>query len=320
MREILSVLPRRPRSYVISYAISTGLVGICFLVLLGLRGEGGALAYYVLFPGIFLSALLFGHGAGTFAAILSTGLLYTLLRHEGSFALPHDAFLPLAVFVLIALSLAVITQELRAAWDRAAEAERTKALLFEEVNHRTKNNLAMVVSVLSLEANAAKNTETRAALEKAAARVHAIANAHESLQPPAQSGRVEVGSYLERICEYLDATLKGNRPIEISVVADEVRLKTEQAIALGLIVNELVTNALKHAFPDARRGTILVSLTSRSPVTLTVEDDGVGFPANPPGGLGSRLIRHLSRQLGANVVRDDKSPGCHVRIVLPTTR
>jgi len=317
MREILSVLPRRPRSYIISYAITAGLVGICFGILIGLQGEGGALGFYVLFPAIFLAALLFAYGAGTFATVLSTALLYWRLRPDQGWLLPHDAFLPLAIFALIGLSLAVITQELRTAWDEAAEAERGKTLLFEELSHRTKNNLSMVVSVLSLEAVASKHPETRAALEKAAGRIHAIANAQESLRPSEHSGHVDLREYLDRICEYLDATLKGARPIRIIHAADEVHLKTGHAVALGLIVNELVTNALKHAFPDGRSGTVAVTLSRHSAVTLTVEDDGIGYPLEPESGLGSRLLRLLSRQLGATVTREDRQPGCRVRVVLP---
>jgi len=317
MREILSVLPRRPRSYVISYAIAAGLVGICFGILIGLQGEGGALGLYVLFPAIFLSALLFAYGAGTLATVLSTALLYWRMRPDQGWLLPHDALLPLAIFALIGLSLAVITQELRTAWDRAAEAERDKTLLFEELSHRIKNNLSMVVSVLSLEAVASKQPETRAALEKAAGRIHAIANAQESFWPSERSGHVDLRVYLDRICEYLDATLNGARPIRITHAVDPVQLKTTQAVALGLIVNELVTNALKHAFPDGRAGTVSVTLSRRSAVTLTVEDDGVGYPVEPQTGLGSRLLRLLTRQLGATVTRENRQPGCRIRVVLP---
>jgi two-component sensor histidine kinase len=318
MRETLTLLPRRPRSIVISYTITACLVATSFLALLGLKGEGGVLGYYILFPAIFLSAVFLNRGAGTFATALSTTLLYLLLRPAGSLLLPVQFMLPLGIFVVVALGLALISAELRAALDRVAESERTKGLLFEELAHRTKNNLAMAVSLLSLEASRSTNQETRAALDKAAARVHAVASAHDYLQPSSQTGEISLRDYLERLREYLDATLRGVRPIRLELAADDVRLKTDQAISLGLIVNELVTNALKHAFPDGRGGTIAVSVRHGSSLTLTVEDDGVGYPADPQAGLGSRLTRLLSKQLGASIAREDAQPGCRVRVVIPS--
>src|SRR5947208_16728858 len=99
MRDILQLVPRRPRSTVICYSISTGLVGISFLLLLALRGAGGLLGFYVLFPAIVLSAVFLDHGAGLYAAVVISALLYLLVGPCGGWLFPGEFMLPLAVFL-----------------------------------------------------------------------------------------------------------------------------------------------------------------------------------------------------------------------------
>lgn len=171
-----------------------------------------------------------------------------------------------------------------------------------------------MASVLSLQARAKENPETRSALEKAVARVQAIASAHEHFHQLKHNGRVEMRPYLEKLCTHLGDSLRDVRPIAVRIKADEVHLRTEQAVPLGLIANELVTNALKHAFPDGRSGTIRVTLKGASSFALIVEDNGVGCPLHKEERLGSRLTRLLAEQLGAKLAWEDASPGCRVRI------
>src|SRR5206468_10226684 len=116
---------------------------------------------------------------------------------------------------------------------------------------------------------------------------------------------------------HLGDALRDVRAIAVKVEADEVNLRTEQAIPLGLIVNELVTNALKHAFPDDRSGTVAITLRNTKPsLTLIVEDNGIGCPPTREERLGSRLTRLLAQQLGATVTWERGEPGCRVRAML----
>ena len=204
---------------------------------------------------------------------------------------------------------------LRTALARAAAAEQAQTLLLEELRHRTKNDLAMVVSMLSMQARLKTNTETRAALEKAIGRIQAIASAHEYFQPREAGGGVEMAAYLGNLCGHLGDGLRDLRPIAVRVDAAEVYLPAEQAAPLGLIVNELVTNALKHAFPQDRAGTIDVSLKAEGALTLCVKDNGIGCPIDRREGLGSRLTRLLAQQLGAQIVSEPCDVGCEVRVV-----
>ncbi|WP_352671778.1 histidine kinase dimerization/phosphoacceptor domain -containing protein [Mesorhizobium sp. M0166] len=120
-----------------------------------------------MFPAIFLASVLFDRGSGLYSTVLSTVLLYFEAKPTGTFLLPAGLVLPMVIFVVVALGLAVISERLRTAYQRAAEAERAKDLLLQELSHRTKNNLAMVSSLLSLQARMKSSPEAREALEKA---------------------------------------------------------------------------------------------------------------------------------------------------------
>jgi two-component sensor histidine kinase len=248
------------------------------------------------------------------ATLLSGGFLYTLLLPPGSVLLPVDAALQIAIFLLVGIGFALVSEGLRTAWERAAAAEQSKDLLLQELGHRTKNNLALVTSVLSLQARLKTDAESRQALEKAIARIQAIAQAHEYFRPVHHEGGVEMRSYLENLCNHLAEALRDIRPIAVKVNAEPGELKTEQAVAVGLIVNELVTNALKHAFPGDRSGTVCVTLRRTPWLSVVVQDDGVGCPVNRDERLGSRLTRLLAKQLGAEITWEALERGCRVRV------
>lgn len=122
-------------------------------------------------------------------------LVYLLMKPSDSLLLPAEVAVSLVGLIAVALGVAIVSERLRMAWERAVAAEKTKDLLLRELGHRTQNNLALVASVLSLQARTKDNPETRSALEKAVARVQAIASAHEHFQPYSHDGRVEMRPY-----------------------------------------------------------------------------------------------------------------------------
>src|SRR5437867_8719632 len=162
MEHVLRLLPARPQPAVVRYTTSTALVGLCFLAVLGLQDRSGLLGFYIMFPAIFLASVLFNRGSGIYATALSAVLLYLLTKPAESLLLPQIYILPLLTFVVVALGLALVSEGLRAAWDRAVAAERAKDVLLQELGHRTKNNLAIVISVLSLQARSKTNQIGRA--------------------------------------------------------------------------------------------------------------------------------------------------------------
>jgi two-component sensor histidine kinase len=316
MPHFVDAFPSRPRSRVIRYVLATLFVGAFFLLVIGIQGRGRPEGFFVLLPAIFFASVLCDLGCGIYAAALSTVLLYVLVLPPHAFLAPARFALPLAIFLFFALGLAILSDGLRAAWDRASAAERTKDLLLHELAHRTKNNLAMIISLLSLQLRSKTNPEVREALTGAMDRIKAIASAHDYFRPSNDDGVVEMHAYLETLCTHLGDASSELRPVAIKVQADEVYLKTDHAVAAGLIVNELVTNALKHAFPGDRAGTVNVILTKTLPMRLIVEDDGIGRAVKQEN-MGSKLTQRLAQQLGATISWDDANPGCRVSVMIP---
>jgi two-component sensor histidine kinase len=310
-------MPPPPRSAATRLALTALLVGMCFLMTLGLHMQAGVLGFYLTFPAIFAASVLFGRDAGMFGIALSTALLYLVVRPAHGVLPSGELVLALLVYVAVALGLALVSDGLRSAWHRAAAAEHAKDLLLQELGHRIKNNLAMAISMLALQAQSKTNPDVRAALEKAVLRIQAIARAQDFFNPGSHNGRVAMQPYLQNICEHLTESLREVRAIAVKVDADEIDLPAERAIPLGLIVNELLTNALKHAFPNDRPGTVEVRFRYGSQWELIVEDDGVGYPVDKQERLGSRLMRLLAQQLGAEVRCEKGRPGCVVRVAAP---
>ena len=209
------------------------------------------------------------------------------------------------------------------------EAVAARDVLLAELNHRVKNSLQLVTSVLNMEAAGAERAGEDVAdrLRAAAARVGAIATVHATLYHGEDVRSVEFGAFLDTLCRNLAAAAGAEaRGIAVTVEAEPVRVPTDRAIALSLVVNELVTNAFKHAFPEGRGGTVRVALRREGTdrIALEVADDGTGTGGGglwgdvvASGGLGQRLVDALARQLGAEMRRDDDGAGFGVRLVSP---
>jgi K+-sensing histidine kinase KdpD len=149
MENLLLLLPDRPASIVLRYALTTLIVGICFLLQLGVELQSGFFGFFLLLPGIFIASLVFDRGSGFYATILSVALsVLILMRPGGGFGLLSQHLVPLVLFVLIGLGLATVSEALRNALEKAVRAERAKDLALYELNHRIRNDLAMMASVL----------------------------------------------------------------------------------------------------------------------------------------------------------------------------
>jgi two-component sensor histidine kinase len=202
---------------------------------------------------------------------------------------------------------------------RATLAEKEAALadntaLLQEVHHRTKNTLQMLCDMLFLQGETTESPDGKAILEAAAQRIFAFARLHEQLYLALERGRVQ-------LCEYLQGVIKGFRqlhpgvPLTVDVPLQGMRLDLERTIHCGLLVNELLTNALKHAFPPGAPGEIGVRLERRDEtVCLEVWDRGKGLPPDldlsGTTSLGLRLVDILSRRLGATVAVEHENGTC----------
>ncbi|MGZ6037956.1 MAG: sensor histidine kinase [Phenylobacterium sp.] len=195
---------------------------------------------------------------------------------------------------------------------------REKAILFQELQHRVANSLQIIASVLMQSARRVSSEETRGHLREAHSRVMSVAALQHQLAA-SNVGEVELAAYLTELCESIAASMIHDRKIlTLKVVADEATAPAEISVSLGLIVTELVINALKHAFPDNRGGHILVAYkVSDANWALSVSDDGVGMPTGlepAKAGLGTSIVQALAKQLGARVEVIATHPGTSVRV------
>jgi PAS domain S-box-containing protein len=190
---------------------------------------------------------------------------------------------------------------------------REKVALLKEVHHRVKNNLQLICSLLSLQANRVLDPSAREVLAESRNRVRSMALVHENLYRVGSFACVPMAGQLEALCTHLIRSYTGGGSrIELQTRLADVTLDLDHAVPLMLIVNELVSNALKHAFPGDRAGRVAIELHTPAPgrYALTVADDGVGlladFDPHRSGSLGLQLVHDLTDQLhGAVAIRRD---------------
>jgi len=204
-----------------------------------------------------------------------------------------------AAFVTAARAL----EERQTLTDSLAEAVHQKELLLREVNHRVKNSLQLVASLLSMQRSQIRDPETRRHFEDAAQRIATVARVHQRLYRDEHIDRVALDEFLEELCADLLAVAPAGK-IDMKCSADPCTLSTERIIPVAIIINELILNAFKHSFPGDRSGTIRLECREQSGfVTVSVFDDGVALPADfqvaARGGLGMRIITGLVKQLRA---------------------
>jgi PAS domain S-box-containing protein len=198
------------------------------------------------------------------------------------------------------------------------EAEEARVLLLGELNHRVKNDFQIVSGLLDLQARRSDNPSVRSELAKAQRRVAGIARAHQNLYADDGRALVEMEVYLGEICRHLSDGMFRDVPATMHWSVAPKVLSRERAVAIGLIVNELVTNAVKYAFADGREGRVEVTFEDRSDhLRLVVADDGVGLPAGdgPSSGLGHNLIKAFAKQAKGRFERLD-GPGARFGLTL----
>lgn len=205
---------------------------------------------------------------------------------------------------------------------RAIAAARERAeLLLAECNHRVANSLALVASLASFQANAVADEAAKTALMEMKARIIAIAGIHRRLYTSTDIRFVELDPYLKNLGEELVAVIGGEHTnARLKIMSEpDIKLPTDRAISLAVIVTELVTNAFKYAYPQDQSGDIRVVLrrSSANTVSVVVEDDGVGWTGSgkPKGsGLGTRIISAMARGLDGTFTYETGAKGTRARL------
>jgi len=220
--------------------------------------------------------------------------------------------------VRVVLSVSDVT-EARLSEKHKDDLLREKAILLQELQHRIANSLQIIASVLLQSASRAPSNEVRSHLHDAHSRVMSVAAVQQQLAAT-RLGEVGVRAYFIDLCRSIGASMISDpEQISLDVEVDESVASSNISVSLGLIVTELVINALKHAFPGRRHGKILVGYNSDgSDWKLSVSDNGVGMPTDPQSaksGLGTGIVEALARQLSAEVQVAGVNPGTKVSIV-----
>jgi len=201
-----------------------------------------------------------------------------------------------------------------------------KDMLLEEMRHRVANSLQIIASILLIKARTVQSEETRLQLQDAHQRVLSVAAVQQHLHVTAGAKPIEIGNYLSKLCETLaQSMIGGSRSISLKVEADAGTAASNQAVSIGLIVTELVMNALKHAFPDDKKdAAVIVSYkVADNDWKLTISDNGIGGPHTSASdgiksGLGTSLVQSLAKQLDAIVNIKSGSEGRAVSITHAT--
>ncbi len=229
----------------------------------------------------------------------------------------------------LAIAFRRATVMLRRQQARLGAAVEQQELLMQEIHHRVKNNLQIVASLLNLQASRIRVPEARAEFQSARDRVRALATLHRHLYAHGELHTIDMREFLIELCGQLFQAMgeKAGERLRLEIDAPELKMSSDQAVPLALIVTEAVSNAVKYAFPGGRRGAISVHLTADSDhAELAIRDDGVGIPAGrveteagTRDGIGIQLIRGFTKQLGATLEVEEGN-GTRYKVSMPLRR
>ncbi len=218
--------------------------------------------------------------------------------------------------------VAARTRELGDANERLTKLVAEREMLVVEVNHRAKNSLAIASALLGIQARRQSDPQVKALFAEAQDRLQAMAQVHDLLSKSESSQWVEIGGYVKNLCEALQSLTDGEGRIRLQAdVETGMLVHADIAVPLGLILTELITNAVKYAFPKPRAGTILAEARrSRAGwIAVAIRDNGIGMSAVRDGSLGYGLVRSLVKQIGGEIdIRSEN--GLAVEISFPDSR
>jgi two-component sensor histidine kinase len=243
---------------------------------------------------------------------MSWGVLEVDSQKPGKFGTADLSFMKgLANMIGVAIERYNVEEELRT-------ARKHQELLTREASHRVKNSLAIVSSMLALQKNRQRDPAIGAILTNAQHRIETVAAAHDLLWQGQSVGMIDLADMISKLCETLDQTAPQH---SVDSEMQSCIVEADTGIPAGLLVNELVTNAIKYAYCEGGGSIAVRGCAADDGYKITVRDEGIGFPADfeslQSAGLGLRLVRSLGQQLNAEISFSEPGRGGTVEIVLP---
>lgn len=283
----------------------------------------GAAPFAFVYPAALMATLLGGWqaGIGTLAGTELLAWVFVVPKGPGGVHTEQQ----IAGAILVALTAAAVIavgEGFRVAAQKIVAERNAKLaereLLFRELQHRVGNDFTIVNSLLDLQRRRSTDPETRQALEQAMGRIRSVARVHHHLYTLPDIGAIDFRQYLSDLCTALAQAAFPPTGLYLRCHCDQAYMPRNRAVAVGLVTNELVTNAVKHAFPNDRAGNIDVRFQkSDSGWSLSVADDGIGIPqTQPKTGLGSSLLEEFARQAGGSLSVETGN-GTSARLILP---
>jgi two-component sensor histidine kinase len=324
---MLRALQKWPLSICLAAAASAVVLAYLFQLPIERQVPGEPFLLFLLV--VIASTLAFGASAGFLAAALSTVFSILFFEPAGSFALWYAAdLIKIELYAVVAtcsvIAFAHLGNAVIAARENAEGLRRlneSKSILLRELAHSVANNFASVAALIHLRSMTITDAQARSVLDEAVEQIRVMGLVHQRLRAGDRDVSLGSRAFLENLCDELKQSMARGRQISIECDVTDLLLTTHQAISMGLIVNELVTNAIKYAFPDDRRGRIRVGFAvfENKQLRLRVEDDGIGFAGQPQrsDGLGQELVKGLALELGGYLEVKSSEKGSEFLLRMP---
>jgi len=325
VRERLAPLP----AWLSQFAFAIFCLGMEVLLRLAINAVApGSAPFAVIYPGILAATLFAGWQSGLIVLIISElAAWYFVIPAQMSFQLSNPADGPRMLVILFTGCLVIALADIfRQAVQRNARVRKAQldeqALLLREIDHRIKNNFAMVTSLIDIQRRRSNDATVKEALSEVLSRVDSFSRAHQHLYHDQRNvSSVQMKEYIHGLCDALAQALTLRGAITLTCNSDDALIDRDRAVSIGLLINELVTNAAKHAFNGRETGIVTVSFRRIDDGwRLCVEDDGVGLAAKREskgqGGLGQRLVDAFVRQAHGTLSTESADPGTRVIVEL----
>jgi len=312
-------------------AVVAAVLVVVFLFQIPLEREVPGEPFLLFFLVVIGATLAFGKGVGLVSVAISSLLSTFFFEPFGSLAI-HQAgdVIKIELYAILAgaavMGFAALAETLIMANEKTRALERadaSKAVLLRELAHGVANNFASVAALISIRSAAVSDSDAKSVLDDAIEQVAVMARVHRQLRSGVNGVFVDSASFIQELCEDLNASAARGRPLSVLCTAESHALAMDQAVLIGLIINELVTNAIKHAFPHDRAGHIRVAfgIYGRQ-LHLTVADDGIGLTpvTERRTGTGQELVRGLAHQLDGDLQVQSSAAGSTFRLSVPYER